>query len=176
MSERTPPLGTVRHAWAKGHPFPLTTEIEDRYAEFDRWLAAHVAEKRAEWEAEQGDRVPEGAKITYWTELDGDYAEESATLAQADYVRREARGHIAVADRKIWKHVEFDVVVPVPDTAKAMIRCDYCGDDLPSVRSRADIPTTPNLQRLGFAADKIVCPECVARVRSTDTTNNESEG
>lgn len=53
-----------------------------------------------------------------------------------------------------------------------VIRCDYCGDDLPSVKSRAHIPTTPDLQRLGFAADKVVCPECVARVRSTDTTGS----
>lgn len=56
-----------------------------------------------------------------------------------------------------------------------VIRCDYCGDDLPSVKSRAHIPTTPDLQRLGFAADKVVCPECVARVRSTDTTNETKE-
>lgn len=55
MSERTPPTGTVRHAWAKAHPFPLTTEVEERYAEFDRWLARVIAEKRAEWEAEQGE-------------------------------------------------------------------------------------------------------------------------
>lgn len=42
------------------------------------------------------------------------------------------------------------------------IRCDYCGDELPNVKSRAHIPTTPDLQRRGFAADKIVCPECAA--------------
>ena len=27
------------------------------YADFDRWLAAHDAQKRAEWEAEQGGHV-----------------------------------------------------------------------------------------------------------------------
>ncbi|WP_336630761.1 MULTISPECIES: hypothetical protein [unclassified Microbacterium] len=47
-----------------------------------------------------------------------------------------------------------------------LIRCDYCGDALPSVKSRAHIPTTPDLQRLGFAADKIVCPDCAARART----------
>lgn len=45
------------------------------------------------------------------------------------------------------------------------IRCDYCGDALPSVKDRLHLPTTPDLQRLGFDADKIVCPECVARAR-----------
>ena len=55
MSERTPSTSTIRHAWAKAHPFPLTTDVEERYAEFDRWLAAHDAAKRAEWEAAQGE-------------------------------------------------------------------------------------------------------------------------
>ncbi|MGK0740452.1 hypothetical protein ACSHWG_00985 [Leucobacter sp. Z1108] len=45
----------------------------------------------------------------------------------------------------------------------AVIRCDYCGDDLPSVRHKAHVPTTPSIQRLGFDADKVVCPECVIR-------------
>jgi hypothetical protein len=49
-----------------------------------------------------------------------------------------------------------------PVCADHPIRCDYCGDALPSVKSRADVPTTPDLQRLGFAVDKVVCPECVA--------------
>lgn len=52
MAERTPNLSTIRHAWAKAHPFPLTTDVEERYAEFDRAIAAHDAEKRAEWETE----------------------------------------------------------------------------------------------------------------------------
>lgn len=47
-----------------------------------------------------------------------------------------------------------------------MIQCDYCGDELPRVRSRAHIPTTPSLQRLGFDAAKVVCPECVTRARA----------
>lgn len=41
MSERTPNTATVRHGWIKGHPFPLSTDIDDRGAEFDRWLAEH---------------------------------------------------------------------------------------------------------------------------------------
>jgi hypothetical protein len=45
----------------------------------------------------------------------------------------------------------------------AEIRCDYCGDPLLSVEHRSQVPTTPDLQRLGFSADKVVCPECVDR-------------
>lgn len=50
---------------------------------------------------------------------------------------------------------------------EAVIRCDYCGDALPSVASPADIPTTPDLQRRGFAADKVVCPACATRQDAT---------
>lgn len=50
--------------------------------------------------------------------------------------------------------------------SREMVRCDYCGEDLPSVRHRSHVPTTPNLQRMGFAADKVVCPECVDRRRA----------
>lgn len=44
-----------------------------------------------------------------------------------------------------------------------VITCDYCGDELPSVKHRAHIPTTPDLQRRGFDADKIVCPKCAKK-------------
>lgn len=44
-----------------------------------------------------------------------------------------------------------------------VVRCDYCGDELPGVEHRSHVPTTPDLQRLGFSADKVVCPECVDR-------------
>ncbi|MGN7978222.1 hypothetical protein ACTJJ4_11675 [Microbacterium sp. 22195] len=51
---------------------PTTEEVREQYwaasgdrrrgssawGEFDRWLAAHDAQKRAEWEAEQGERRP----------------------------------------------------------------------------------------------------------------------
>lgn len=45
---RTPKPSTVRAGWAKGHPFPLTTEVEERYAEFDRMIAAVEAAVRAD--------------------------------------------------------------------------------------------------------------------------------
>lgn len=50
------------------------------------------------------------------------------------------------------------------------LRCDYCGDALPGVRSRSAALATPDLQRLGFSAEKIVCPEC-----ATDRTNGAKE-
>lgn len=51
--------------------------------------------------------------------------------------------------------------------AHGLVRCDYCGYGLPSVKDRADIPTTPNLQRMGFDANRVVCSECVERARTT---------
>jgi hypothetical protein len=58
-SGRTPRTSTVRYCWVQGHSFPLTTEPEERYAEFDRWLTAHDAEAKAEaWD----ERHNSGAK------------------------------------------------------------------------------------------------------------------
>lgn len=62
------------------------------------------------------------------------------------------------------KHVDA-ALVAAQGAAPQVIVCDYCGDALPSVASRAHIPTTPSIQRLGFSADKVVCPECVQRAR-----------
>lgn len=58
MSERTPNTATVRHGWIKGHPFPLFTDIDDRGAEFDRWLSERdrqVAERAWDegWDASE---------------------------------------------------------------------------------------------------------------------------
>lgn len=39
---------------------PVETKREEKRAEILRWLAQHDAEKRAEWEAEQGAEEPEG--------------------------------------------------------------------------------------------------------------------
>lgn len=44
MTERTPNMNTIRHAWVKGHPFPLTTDVEERIEEFNRALEAHDKE------------------------------------------------------------------------------------------------------------------------------------
>lgn len=48
MSNRTPKTKTIAAGWAKGHPFPLTTDVDDRYAEFDRWYAAEIRRAKAE--------------------------------------------------------------------------------------------------------------------------------
>ncbi len=89
----------------------------------------------------------------------------------------QAHGYLSLQPGELCPHAEAKQLIagwlPVPNTTKAMIRCDYCGDDLPSVRRRADIPTTPNLQCLGFDADKVVCAECAEK--ALHPTNNESE-
>lgn len=61
-----------------------------------------------------------------------------------------------------------ETAVEVIATVTGAILCDYCGGSLPNEKDRAHIPTVPLLQRMGFAADKIVCPECVDRARPAD--------
>ncbi|MGO3147105.1 MAG: hypothetical protein ACTIJ6_05435 [Leucobacter sp.] len=63
----------------------------------------------------------------------------------------------------------------VPVQGEHGISCDYCGDALPMVESRAHIPTTPDIQRLGFDAEKVVCPECVTRARAVQGEPNEAQ-
>lgn len=78
MSERTPNTATVRTAWVKGHPFPLTTDLEERDAEFWRWLATHDRETAARaWE--EGYRTCDRA----W--------EETADLTTPDEDRADPR-------------------------------------------------------------------------------------
>lgn len=55
---RTPKTFTVRACFVKGHSFPLTTEVEERYEEFDRWLAEVIREaKWVGWEEGWDARV-----------------------------------------------------------------------------------------------------------------------
>ena len=51
IRDYTPTTATVRERFADGFGLNYARALED----FDRWLAAHDAEKRAEWEAEQGE-------------------------------------------------------------------------------------------------------------------------
>ena len=51
MSDYTPTTATVRERFADGFGLNYARALED----FDRWIAAHDAVKRAEWEAEQGE-------------------------------------------------------------------------------------------------------------------------
>ena len=48
LSERTPKPITVRHSWVEKHPYPLSTEPEERRAEFDRMILAVQAAARAD--------------------------------------------------------------------------------------------------------------------------------
>ena len=39
MAEDTPPTSAIKQAWIEAHPFRAITTVEERVAEFDRWLA-----------------------------------------------------------------------------------------------------------------------------------------
>lgn len=64
MSDRTPPTGTVKAAFAEAHPFPLTTDLEERYAEFDRWLSQVRAEAKSEHFREAAEEVRSSAQAS----------------------------------------------------------------------------------------------------------------
>ncbi|WP_181158353.1 hypothetical protein [Microbacterium sp. MYb64] len=105
MSERTPKMSTIRHTWAKGHPFPLTTDIEERYAEFDRWLADYTAKVCASVLAEQGESEWEyGAQHSQGTNPHPSLkaAQEMVAwhLAGEPRLRPEARGRVALVRRR----------------------------------------------------------------------------
>ena len=68
------------------------------------------------------------------------------------------------------KYTEARGAVHLDCLTSHMIRCDYCGDALPSVKDRAHIPTTPDIQLLGFSADKVVCPECTSTTSGGSTS------
>ena len=62
MSDYTPTTEEVRSRYFNG-----SGRILPAFGEFDAWLAAHDAEKRAEWEAEQEiDDEPCKAEIWSW--------------------------------------------------------------------------------------------------------------
>ena len=51
MSDYAPTTGEVRRRYAYARSGKPGHKNQGAVAEFDRWLAAHDAEKRAEWEA-----------------------------------------------------------------------------------------------------------------------------
>lgn len=54
VDDYTPTTDAVRAAYVRNRRRPFT-DPEDHRAEFQRWLEAHDAALRAEWEAEQGE-------------------------------------------------------------------------------------------------------------------------
>lgn len=54
MSAYVPTTEQIRTEWALSNPGGSPTTVMHAEAAFNRWLAAHDAEKRSEWEAEQG--------------------------------------------------------------------------------------------------------------------------
>lgn len=77
-------------------------------AEFDRWLAAHDAEKRAEWEGEQGETE---WGMGYWTGRGALFVDEAVNEEDAHF--------------RVEHSIVYDFVVsrqatpwlPIPDTA-----------------------------------------------------------
>lgn len=53
MTERIPTTEDVREAYSEMSGWDISADEAD--AAFDSWLAGVIAEKRAEWEAEQGE-------------------------------------------------------------------------------------------------------------------------
>lgn len=119
MSDRTPPMSAIRSAWAKAHPFPLTTDVDERYAEFDRALAAHDAEVRAgvvaeepEWEygwhtgstvslIGRRDQVEEWLAVRGWKLGEGDWGSR--------VMRRRVAGSWMPAEQEGAWHLPLDL-------------------------------------------------------------------
>ena len=82
MSDYTPTAEDVREDYAIGRNEEVGAGWYGQHrAEFDRWLAAHDAEKRAEWEAEQGWEYAIGAQSEdrpgkFWRDSDWDTTTE----------------------------------------------------------------------------------------------------
>ena len=108
MSEYTPKTDDVREDYAIGRNEVIGAGWYSQHrAEFDSWLAAHDAEKRAEWEAEQGE--------TEWgvayEQSDGLFVDPAVDEQDAHYRVDGSSVYDLVVSRKSnpW--------LPVPDTA-----------------------------------------------------------
>jgi hypothetical protein len=110
MSDYTPPLEDVRNHYAYGCG-PEHTWAESR-EDFDRWLAAHDAEKRAEWEAEQGTEEPEWAAERV-VETQGADGWARTTWESIGDARRMFPGS---KFREMTRQVKAGPWMPVPDT------------------------------------------------------------
>ena len=77
--------------------------------EFDRWLAAHDAEKRAEWEAEQGE--------TEW-EYGHDCDESRATHHKNPSPQNPWQSMGACTSATDYRRCKAGPWLPVPDTTK----------------------------------------------------------
>lgn len=174
MSEYTPTTERVRDTWANMlfEGGASDEEIADpewerarSEAQFDRWLAQYTAEKRAEWEAEQGWEYAIGAEYEdrpgkFWRDDEWSTTTELPEALDMLDTALPIFSNVKILRRRPstpWLPVEQGDGAP-----KHEIRCDYCGDALPSLLSRAAGLPTPNLIRRGFDQNKIVCPECVA--------------
>lgn len=99
----TPTTEDVRADFGRSLLWPAA-QSPDRTAAFDRWLAAHVAEKRAEWEAEQGETEWEYGNEMLMNNHTQIYPASSEFMAKAQawlwpmYRRRKAGPWLPVPD------------------------------------------------------------------------------
>jgi hypothetical protein len=73
VAERTPPTAAIKQAWIGAHPFRATTTVEEREAEFDRWLAeVKAGELRV-----AAIHAPGGPRVSAWLRERADQWEET---------------------------------------------------------------------------------------------------
>ena len=138
MSEYTPSTGEVREQYARGARGGYGGSAEagahrhvNEQNRFDRWLAAHDAEKRAEWEAEQGEpewecATPRGFGITSFEFRDYDDGEPRTFTVQESSLASQRkvwigvtpdRGHLSEAEATVVRDaLNAFLAAAVPDT------------------------------------------------------------
>lgn len=127
MSDYTPTTQAVRLNYITANAGPYRGGEANAAAAFDRWLAAHDAQKRAEWEAEQGEGHAEYAE--YAVEFDGGITQVSDDRGDVeDWVQW------IVGGRLVQREVYTTRWVRAPDTgaaARSLRECAICGEKTP---------------------------------------------
>lgn len=154
----TPTTEEVRADFGRSLLWPAA-QSPDRTAAFDRWLAAHVAEKRAEWEAEQGE--PE------WEYACRDDRTGSVTSVGAPWMDHEYAERVTANEYPYMAGVRRRKAgpwLPVPDTTT-----EICGAEL-----NAD--SQPCQSPRGHAGDHWTPSDEADKPMWWSATNHESEG
>lgn len=134
MSEYVPTTEEIAGWWAHKGDSPASpyyaSKLTKRAKEFDRWLATHDAEKRAEWEAEaerhnvqllreavKREALAEQGETEweYGLMADGDDEPWSDYSADLDWLISEAGSSISSTDRAVRRR-KAGPWEPVPDT------------------------------------------------------------
>ena len=111
MSDYTPTTEDVLEDYAIGRNEEVGAGWYDQHrAEFSRWLAAHDAEKRAEWEAEQGETEWEyGVSREVATPM----SSREAAERQIELMAKKPKGYRLTANLVRRRVAPW---LPVPDT------------------------------------------------------------